>query len=92
MAELFNTRCTQGRLIITDTMIIVELGREGALRQHTLARSALTGIDTKLVVPSLFGKGGGTNLIFRGQGADRVQADLVNPTIAREIVRTLQGR
>jgi hypothetical protein len=92
MAELFNTRCTQGKLIITETMIIVELGKEGSLKQHTLARSALTGIDSKQVVPAIFGKGGGVNLVFRGQGMDRVQADLVNPGIAKEIVKTLQGR
>ena len=92
MAELFNTRCTQGRLVITDTMIIVELGKKGSLRQHTLVRSALTGIDAKLAVPPFLGKGGGVNLVFRGQGADRIEASLVNPQIAKEIVALLQGR
>jgi hypothetical protein len=70
-------------------MIIVELGN---LRQHTLSRQALTGIDSKQVVPAIFGKGGGVNLVFRGQGMDRVQAGLVNPKIAKEIIRALQGR
>lgn len=92
MSELIKTRCTQGHLVITETMIIVELGKEGSLRQHTLARAALTGIDSRQVVPAIFGKGGGVNLVFRGQGMDRVHADLVNPGEAKKIVKELQGQ
>ncbi|GHO88030.1 hypothetical protein [Dictyobacter formicarum] len=86
MADLIRTRCKQGTLIITDNQIKIELGQ---LRQQTLARSALTGVDSSMGVPSVFGLGGGTNLVFHGQGAERLHADLVKPNVAREIVNLL---
>lgn len=58
MSELVRIRCKQGTLIITDNQIRVELGQ---LKQQTLSRSALTGIDSQLAVPSVFGMGGGTS-------------------------------
>jgi hypothetical protein len=85
--ELFRTRCKQGTLIITDEYIRIELG---SLQQSTLYRSMLTGIDSQMGVPSLFGLGGGTNLVFHGQGAEILHADLVNPKVAKEIVGMLQ--
>lgn len=92
MAEVFRTRCTEGTLLITDQAIIIELGKGGNIRQQTLMRSAFTGVESKMGVPSIFGKGGGTNLIFHGQGTERLHAGLVNPGIAKEIVAFLQGR
>jgi hypothetical protein len=80
------TRCKQGTLIITDQQIRVELGQ---FRQQTLSRSALTGIDSKMGMISVFGMGGGTNLVFHGQGAERLHADLVKPSVAREIKSAL---
>lgn len=79
---LIETRCKQGKLIITDQSIRIELGQ---LKQQSLLRSALTGIDAIMGAPSIFGMGGGTNLTFHGQGGDRLQADLVKPGIAQEI-------
>lgn len=76
------TRCKQGSLIVTDQDIRVELG---PFKQQILSRSALTGIEATMAVPSLFGMGGATNLVFHGQGTERLHADLVKPNIAREI-------
>lgn len=76
------TRCKQGMLIITDQQIRIELGQ---LKQQSLSRAALTGVDAVMGAPSVFGLGGGTNLVFHGQGAERLQADLVKPNVAREI-------
>jgi len=87
--QLIKTRCTQGWLIVTDEYIRVELG--GPLsRQQTLYRSSLTGVDSRIAVPSLFGLGGGVNLVFHGQGAERLEADLVKPKMAQEIIGMLQ--
>ena len=86
MQELIRTRCTQGWLVITDDYIRIELGK----RQQTLYRSSLVGVDSQPGAPSFFGKGGGTNLIFRGQGLDVLKADLVKPSVAQEIVGMLQ--
>ena len=85
--ELIRTRCKQGKLVITDEYIRVELG---GLRQSTLYHSMLTGIDSAMAVPSVFGMGGGTNLVFHGQGAEVLHADLVNPKVAQQIVDLLQ--
>lgn len=89
MQELIKTRCKQGQLVITDEYIRVELG--GPMhRQQTLYRSMLTGIDSNVAVPSMFGLGGGVNLVFHGQGIERLHADLVKPRVAQEIVGMLQ--
>ncbi len=36
------------------------------------------------------GFGGGTNLVFHVQGAERLEADFVKPKVAQEIVGLLQ--
>jgi hypothetical protein len=83
MEKLIETRCKQGKLIITDQDIRVKLG---PLRESTLPRSSLSSIDTAMAVPAIFGLGGGTNLLFHGQGAQVVRADLVKTTKARAIL------
>jgi hypothetical protein len=85
MTELARVRCKQGMLIITEQHISIELGK---LRGRSIARSALTGIDSQLVIPSLFGLGGGTNLTFYA-GAERLVAELVKPSQASNIKRLL---
>lgn len=88
MAELIRTRCTQGNLIITDEYIRVELS--GLMpKQQTLYRSSLTGVDSQMKVTSVFGMGGGVNLTFHGVGAERLEAHLVKPKVAAEIVGLL---
>jgi len=80
MSEI-RTRCTQGKLIVNDQYIRIELGQ---LKQQTLLRSALTAIDSKMAFPSIFGFGA-TNLIFHGQGVERLQANFVKTSVARDI-------
>ena len=88
MPELFRTRCKQGTLVVTDTYIRTEL--PGTIQQHTLYRANLIGIDSTMGVPSIFGLGGGTNLVFHGQGAQILQADLVPSKVAKQIIAALQ--
>ncbi len=93
MAEILSTRCKQGKLIITNISIIVELSSFiGNLRSETMMRSSFVDLDTKLAVPSLFGKGGGVNLTFHGQGNKVIHADLVKPEDAKRIQAILTGR
>lgn len=89
MQELIRTRCTQGHLVITEDYIRVELGGPFP-KQQTLYRSSLTGIDSNVAVPSVFGLGGGVNLVFHGQGIERLHANLVKRKVAQEIVGMLQ--
>lgn len=84
--ELIRVRCTQGKLVITDHLVRVELFQ---LKQESMARASIVAIDYKLVVPSLFGLGGGADLIFHGQGGERLHANLVKPKIAKQIMRML---
>ncbi len=91
MQELIRTRCKQGQLVITDETITIELKLGGLqIKQQTLYRGSLVGIDSKLGAMSFFGLGGGINLVFRGQGADVLKADLVKPRVAQEILGMLQ--
>jgi hypothetical protein len=84
--ELVRTRCTQGKLVVTDHLVRVELFQ---LKQESMARSSIVGIDYKLAVPSVFGLGGGADLTFHGQGGERLHANLVKPKIAKQIMRML---
>ena len=85
MAELISTRCQQGRLIITENVVKVQLG---GIREQSLNRSSLTGVDSKMVVPSIFGLGGGTNLVFHGQGSE-LRAGMVKPKVAKKLKQLL---
>lgn len=87
--ELINTRCTQGRLIITETHIIVELGQ---MQSETMARSSFVDLDSRQVVPAIFGLGGGVNLAFFGQGNKVIRANLVRPKDAKRVRAILTGR
>jgi hypothetical protein len=87
--ELICTRCTGGALIITDEYIRVQLpGIMG--RQQTLYRSSLTGIDSSIVAPVIFGHGGGMSFTFHGTGAERLHANYVGMKDAQEIVGMFQ--
>lgn len=92
MTELIRTRCTQGYLVITEDLIIVELGKGGSIRQQTMFRSSLTDVASSLGVISVMGLGGGTNLAFKSQSGEVLHANLVKPSVAREIVSLLQKR
>jgi hypothetical protein len=89
MYELVSTRCTGGKLILTDTMISVELGQ---LRSQTMSREAFSSLDYKLAAPSVFGLGGGINLTFHGKGGEKLHANMVKPVIADKIRTLLTGR
>ena len=84
--ELIRTRCRQGTLIITDKQIIIELGQ---LHSQRLSRASCTSVESKVAIPSLFGRGGGTNLIFHGMGGEKLEASLVPPKEAERIVEIL---
>ena len=87
--ELFKIRCKQGKSIITEDYIRIEL--PGQLKQQTMLRTGLVGVDSKVTVFPFFGlTKGASTLVFRGQGLDNLRADLVATPIAREIVALLQ--
>jgi len=73
-------RCSRGRLIITETIIIVEFKFPGVLtRTDTIFRSSLVGIDKRDVVPAVFGHGGGSTMKFLDSGGQTLDAGLVAP-------------
>ena len=73
------------RPIITNVDIRVETHDKKVI----LARGALTGVDCREVIPSVFGMGGASALVFRGQGAERVEVKPVKPKVAQEVMRLL---
>lgn len=86
MSTLIEARCGQGKLIVTDQVIRVQLL---GLKSQSLSRSNLTGVDYKMVAPSIFGLGGGGNLIFHGTGGERLHADYVGAKAAKQIMQLL---
>jgi hypothetical protein len=75
---------------VTDKKIVVELRGFGQVfKSQTLLRTSLTSIDSKLAVAPIFGMGGGVNLTFHGKGSELLQADLVPPKQAQEIIASL---
>jgi hypothetical protein len=87
MSEI-RVRCKQGTLIVTDKHIRVELP---PFKQQTMSRSSVTGVDSSLGTPSIFGIGGTTNLVFHGQGGEILHAGLVKTNIAKEIISLLDN-
>lgn len=88
--ELIRARCKQGKLIITNKRITIELqGFDQILKSQTLLRSSLSSVDSKLAVAPVFGMGGGMNLIFHGRGRERLSADLVPLKEAKEALSLL---
>jgi hypothetical protein len=91
MAELLRTRCTAGFLVITDQAIRIE--RKGILgaggRLDVLPRQAIVGVKLENKVMPVFGKGGGSTLIFNGQGNAFIRADMVNAADARHVMELL---
>lgn len=84
MPELIKTRCKTGHLIITDTQIKT-IGN----RMQVMNRDTLTGIDYQKTSPSLFGMGGGGNIIFHGQGTEQLIAEIVVHKDAQRILQLL---
>lgn len=83
--ELIKVRCHQGHITVTDNM--VKMGLWG--QERSLSRAAITGVDYKLVMMSLFGLGGAATLTIHGQGGERMVATFVPPSKAKEIMRIL---
>jgi hypothetical protein len=86
MATEIKTRCTQGQLVVNELMITVGLGN---VQSQSMPRSMLTSLDSKMVVPSIFGFGGGVNLVFHGQGTTTVLAGSVKMKDANAIKKLL---
>jgi predicted CopG family antitoxin len=88
--ELIRTRCSQGKLIVTNKKIAVELTVFGnAIKSQILLRSSLASIDSKVVIFPVFGAGGGMNLTFYGKGREIVKAELVPFKQAQEVLALL---
>jgi hypothetical protein len=87
--ELINTRCSQGKLIITETHIITELSN---LKSTMLARSAFTALDMKLKMFPLPFIDGLSDLTFHGAGGEIVKAGAVKSKEAKKIRMLLTGR
>lgn len=88
--ELVRARCKQGKLIVTNKSIVIQLSSFGhVLKSQSLFRASLTSIDSKLAAAPLFGMGGGYNLTFHGKGREVLHADLVPSKEAKEIIALL---
>lgn len=88
--ELIRARCKQGKLIITNTRIIIELSGFGQpIKSQMLLRTSLSSLNSKLAVAPVFGAGGGINLTFHGRGKEQLNADLVPIKEANVIIALL---
>ena len=88
--ELIRSRCTQGKLIVTNKKIAIELTSFGkVLKSQILLRSSLTSIDSKLAVLPVLGMGGGMNLTFHGKGREVLKAELIPLKEAQEVLALL---
>lgn len=64
MTELLRARCKQGKLIITDEAITIELPSFSKTRRSETIERPIVALDTEVISPAIFGKGGGANLTF----------------------------
>jgi hypothetical protein len=87
--QRLSVRCAQGRLIITDTFIIVERGN---LRSASLPRTALSGVDVRMSIWIPLPGMSRYRLTFHGQGNERIHASNVSKRAARQVKALLTGR
>ncbi|HEX6557093.1 MAG TPA: hypothetical protein VF026_30300 [Ktedonobacteraceae bacterium] len=85
MPELITARCTQGKLTITDTHILIE--RIG--KSQSMPRSSFTGVDMKLALWLIMSS---YTLTFHGAGGERLKASMVRGKDAKRIRNILTGR
>lgn len=81
MAELINVRCGQGKLILTETHIIIE----GVGKSHMMERASFTGMDAQ------WGFAFSYTIIFHGKGGT-MKATLVKKPDMLRIREILTGR
>jgi hypothetical protein len=91
MTELINARCVQGRLILTETAIIVRRNILGRIDTKTLPRKVFTSLESKTTVPSVFGMGGAATMIFHCMGAEHMKVTSVPLKEAEQIADILNG-
>ena len=84
---MIKTRCTQGGLILDERSIRIE----GPRVNQILLRHTITNFQTRQQVPSIFGFGGGVELIVQERGGNTLHANMVNPKQAKAIVAALHG-
>ncbi len=82
MAELIRIRCSQGKLIITDTHILTERF-DG--KSQMMARASFTGLVTK-------GALWNHKLIFHGQSNQRLKATGVSGRDTKRVKALLTGQ
>lgn len=87
---LIQTRCTQGTLTVTDEDISVGLKGTHVDKWQKMPRSSIRELEGKIAVASLFGRGGGVNLTFRDGRGNTIEAHLVPPKDAQEIMGILK--
>ena len=93
VAPLLRTRCKAGWLVITQESIRIERGAQHgmSLGGHlwVMPRKKLTEVSGHQTMPSLFGAGGASTLVFTGQGGVVLRVELVNPKDAQRALELL---
>lgn len=86
MTELVKTTCSGGTLIVTETNIIIRLGR---IKEQNILRAALTGVDSQMGVFVIYGS---TRILtFHRQGGSPVIVKNVPKKKAQEIMALLNA-
>lgn len=85
--QTLKTRSKQGSVLVTSRTLTVKLLGQG---ETTITRDAITGIETKTVVPSILGMGGGADVTFHLNSGKLLKLEMVPPKDASQI-KTLLG-
>jgi len=94
--ELGRARCQQGFLIVTTNAVKIELRApigSRLMRSQTMLISAITHIETKVVVAAVLGHAGGMNIVVHSSNGSELRATVVTPLkqarVLAELLETL---
>jgi hypothetical protein len=87
--NMLKIKCQNGHIFVTDQAIRVETSLGGRRSQKSLSRAMLTGVEMR-VYPKILWMGGiHSDIIFYGQGSERIIAKIVKTSEAQQVIAML---
>lgn len=91
MAEVLRAQTGQGKLVITEEMVTLEVPAVvGGGKSRSMARAAIVSVDERVTVPSVLGMGGMMRIILRDAGGNALELDRVPAKVAKQVLALLR--
>lgn len=85
MKELLRVRCKQGKLVIYEDRVSIELKSIFTNTAQTLFLNQITGVQVVTKITSVLGMGGANDVIVYGTGNQKLEASLVGGKDSKQV-------